>query len=70
MWPGDPRRSIVEMYKHIGQGSVGYFCTGEVVNVYMNANVNYVDFNKYDTKVVITLVIIIEKRINANMSNF
>lgn len=50
------------MYKHIGQGSLGYFWTGELVNVYMNANVNYVDFNEYDTKVVITLVIIIEKK--------
>lgn len=59
--PGDPRRSIVEMCKHVGQSSVGYFWNGEVVNVYMNANMNYVDFNECDTKVVITLVIITEK---------
>lgn len=59
--PGDPRRSIVEMCEHIGQGSVEYFWNAEVANVYMNANMNYVYFNEYDIKVVITLVIIIEK---------
>lgn len=51
----------MEMCKHVGQGSVGYFWNGKVVNVYMKANMNYVDFNECDTKVVITLVIITEK---------
>lgn len=61
MWPGDPRRSIVEMHKHIGQGSVRYFWNGEAVNVYMNANMNYVDLNEFGNEVVRTLVIITEK---------
>lgn len=42
------------MYKHIGQGVVGYFWNGGVVNTqaYLQANMNYINFNEYDIKMV------------------
>lgn len=51
------------MYKHTGQGLVGYFWNGVLVNVraYVcvaySANINYLNFNEYKIKMVTSFTI-------------